>query len=240
MHEVSIDHQWRPNGGHVRAFIGSGELVDALLSNGALAEGEVAADLLWSRSQNDAPPYVVAWKPHHPKMSQAEKAKRAFDQIAAEMDAAIRRLPQKVRLGLSAAEMDAVMRKSSAPPEEKAEVEHRSAARPSIQNFPKRGYECLFAVFRDAHNQAAYGKGEERHANNRPFHEQRMQTISRGLDSPLGLAYQVVKKVEEGLQMEDPDARRRELLGALNYLAGVVIFLDREGTKGRPAGHGPE
>lgn len=99
---------------------------------------------------------------------------------------------------------------------------HPEEAKP----FPGEGYERLFEVFREAHDQAAYGKGSVRHANSLPFHEQRMQTISRSLGSPLGMAYQVEKKMKEGLQMEDPDARRRELLGALNYLAGVVIFLD--------------
>lgn len=92
--------------------------------------------------------------------------------------------------------------------------------------FPSEGYEKLHDVYRDAHDQAAYHKGAERHANDRPFHKQRMQTISEGLNTADGMAYQVVKKVQEGLQMSDAGARRRELLGALNYLAGVVIFLD--------------
>lgn len=94
------------------------------------------------------------------------------------------------------------------------------------RQFPADGYERLHDVYRDAHDQAAYDKGKERHANDLPFHEQRMQTISQGLDSPDGMAYQVIKKLQEGLQMPDAGARRRELLGALNYLAGIVIFLD--------------
>lgn len=97
---------------------------------------------------------------------------------------------------------------------------------PGWRQFPAPGYERLHAVYQDAHHQAAYGKGNERHANDLPFHKQRMQTISQGLNSPDGMAYQVIKKLQEGLQMEDPGARRRELLGALNYLAGIVIFLD--------------
>lgn len=102
-----------------------------------------------------------------------------------------------------------------------------SAARSTPSRaFPHAGYERQHDVFRDAHDQAAYGKGNERHANELPFHEQRMQTISQGLNSPAGMAYQVVKKIQEGLDMPDAGARRRELLGALNYLAGIVIFLD--------------
>ena len=94
--------------------------------------------------------------------------------------------------------------------------------------FPCEGYEKLHNVFRDAHDHAAYQKGAERHANGLPFHEQRMQAISEGYDSPLGMAFQVEKKIREGLQMPDYGACRRELLGALNYLAGVVIFLDKK------------
>lgn len=108
----------------------------------------------------------------------------------------------------------------------KGAPENAKARRSEGTPFPREGYQRLFEVFREAHDQAAYGKGAERHANNLPFHEQRMQMISRSLGSPLGMAYQVEKKIEEGLQMEDPEARRRELLGALNYLAGIVIFLD--------------
>lgn len=100
------------------------------------------------------------------------------------------------------------------------------------RQFPAEGYERLHAVYRDAHDHAAYTKGKERHANDLPFHEQRMQTISQGLNSPDGMAYQVIKKLQEGLQMKDAGARRRELLGAANYLAGIVIFLDDQEAGG--------
>lgn len=86
------------------------------------------------------------------------------------------------------------------------------------------GYEQLAAVLQDAHNQAAYGKGDERHASGLPFHEQRMQQISTQLDSDKGMAYQVCKKMTEGLQFDDHARREAELLGAINYLAGIVIF----------------
>lgn len=74
-----------------------------------------------------------------------------------------------------------------------------------------------------AYSQAAQGKGAERHANGLPFHEQRMQGISQLLGSADGMAFQAVKKMTEGLGLEHA-ARERELLGAINYLAGMVIF----------------
>lgn len=86
------------------------------------------------------------------------------------------------------------------------------------------GYEMLVAVLQDAHDQAAIGKGDERHANGLPFHEQRMQQISTQLDSDKGMAFQVSKKMTEGLQFDDDARREAELLGAINYLAGIVIY----------------
>ena len=87
-----------------------------------------------------------------------------------------------------------------------------------------KGYEKLVAVYQDAHDQAAKGKGDERHANGQPFHEQRMQQISGLLRSSDGMAFQAIKKLTEGLQFEDHARREAELLGALNYIAGIVIY----------------
>jgi len=88
---------------------------------------------------------------------------------------------------------------------------------------PVEGYEELAAVLQAAYGQAAQGKGAERHANGLAFHEQRMQGISQLLDSADGMAFQAVKKMTEGLGLAHA-ARERELLGAINYLAGMVIF----------------
>ena len=87
-----------------------------------------------------------------------------------------------------------------------------------------KGYEKLVAVYQDAHDQAAKGKGDERHANGQPSHEQRMQQISGLLRSSDGMAFQAIKKLTEGLQFEDHARREAELLGALNYIAGIVIY----------------
>lgn len=88
------------------------------------------------------------------------------------------------------------------------------------------GYERLVAVLKAAHDQAAMGKGADRHANGLPFHKQRMQQISVLLDSPYGMAYQVAKKVAEGLDLPTHDRQVAELYGAINYIAGIVIFLE--------------
>lgn len=91
-------------------------------------------------------------------------------------------------------------------------------------------YRWLRDVLRLAYDQAATGKGRERHARGNPFEEQHMQTISQLLDTDRGMAFQAVKKLTEGLDMADAAARERELLGAINYIAGIVIYHRRGGA----------
>ena len=88
----------------------------------------------------------------------------------------------------------------------------------------KDGYRDLWAVLSDALDQAQIGKGADRHANGEPFMEQPALSITRavGLGFPLG---QAMKKIQECQRM-DTDAAKRELLGAINYLAAAVLFLD--------------
>lgn len=88
----------------------------------------------------------------------------------------------------------------------------------------REGYYDLFSVLREALDQAQSGKGSERHGNGQPFTEQPALTITRavGLGFPLG---QAMKKIQECQRM-DTDAAKRELLGAINYLAAAILFLD--------------
>lgn len=98
------------------------------------------------------------------------------------------------------------------------------------------GYERLADVLERAFDQAATGKGAERHADNKPFHRQPMQQIAdrRGVGFILG---QSDKKSEEAQGMANRgqvDAAVRELLGAIVYLAGAVIWLERHRQPGQP------
>lgn len=88
----------------------------------------------------------------------------------------------------------------------------------------KAGYHELFDVLREALEQAQVGKGEERHGNGLSFLEQPALTITRavGRGFPLG---QAMKKIQESQRM-DPDAAKRELLGAINYLAAAILSFD--------------
>ena len=88
----------------------------------------------------------------------------------------------------------------------------------------KQGYESLAGVLQRALDQAQDGKGAERHANSLPFHKQPMQTIAAAHGVGF-LTGQASKKAEESHGL--PAGRDvAELLGAINYLAGAVIFLE--------------
>lgn len=86
------------------------------------------------------------------------------------------------------------------------------------------GYEPLAMVLAMAYDQAARGKGLVRHSMGRPFNDQRMMTIARQQGTHRGLEYQVHKKTSEGVDLPTKDARIKEFLGAINYLAGMVLF----------------
>jgi hypothetical protein len=89
-------------------------------------------------------------------------------------------------------------------------------------------YTDLIAVLEQALSQAAEGKGKDRHANGRPFNEQPIITIGKmvGPGFPIG---QALKKGQEAAGMisrHERQAAKRELLGAINYLAAAVILID--------------
>lgn len=95
------------------------------------------------------------------------------------------------------------------------------------------GYEKLAAVMAKAYDQAARGKGKERHANSKPFHEQPMLTICRNLGSIDGMLYQATKKAMEARGLPTKDRALAEIYGAINYLAGAAILIEEGIIKGQ-------
>lgn len=90
---------------------------------------------------------------------------------------------------------------------------------------PANGYESLRDVLDRAFDQAASGKGAERHAQDLPFEQQTMQKLI-DLYGPGFALGQAAKKAQESQRL--PAGRDvAELLGAINYLAGAVIALER-------------
>lgn len=91
-------------------------------------------------------------------------------------------------------------------------------------------YEALQLILSAAYLQASNGKGSERHGNqgDTPFHEQPMQRESDDIGSWDGLIFQARKKIREGIGLPTETAQVRELLGAINYLAGAIIWSLRQ------------
>lgn len=100
---------------------------------------------------------------------------------------------------------------------------------PPLTGMDVPGYEKLAQALQAAYDQASRGKGKERHANNLPFHEQPMTTINRSLGSVDGFIYQAHKKSLEAKRLPIVRAQA-EFLGAINYLAGAWIELERQRT----------
>lgn len=86
------------------------------------------------------------------------------------------------------------------------------------------GYESLAHTLRLAFDQATTGKGADRHAQGLPFADQPMQKLCAlyGVGFALG---QAGKKMQEAQRLPR-DAAIRELLGAINYAAGAIVFLE--------------
>jgi len=90
------------------------------------------------------------------------------------------------------------------------------------------GYKSLRRVLNLALEQAANGKGKERHATDRPFDHQPIMKITRevGTGFPLG---QAAKKITESagmLRRRELDSARAEILGAIVYLCAAHILLE--------------
>lgn len=105
-------------------------------------------------------------------------------------------------------------------------VEHLGATACLRMETP--GYEPLAKVLHRAFDQAAKGKGHERHANGEPFDKQVMQDGARRFGVG-ALLFQAYKKSEESQRLP-LDRGVNELLGAIVYLAGAVIRREADGV----------
>ena len=88
------------------------------------------------------------------------------------------------------------------------------------------GYKDLHIVLTDCFDQAARGKGKERHAEGQPFADQPIMWIEKYFKSyQLG---QAVKKVHESQRLPK-EAAIKELRGAIVYLSAKIIDLSKDG-----------
>jgi len=102
----------------------------------------------------------------------------------------------------------------------------------SFEEAEKRAdnYASLSNVLRRAYDQASSGKGQERHGQDLPFAKQPMQLIQDLCGEGFALG-QAMKKMQESQRLPH-DAAIRELLGAINYIAGAIIHKEKlQGSK---------
>lgn len=97
------------------------------------------------------------------------------------------------------------------------------------------GYEPLMRVLIEALNQAQYGKGKERHANDLPFLDQPIMEIGRMVGPGFNVG-QAIKKGQESMRMPETERKVAELLGGIVYLASAVILLREKGERTDVAG----
>ena len=87
-------------------------------------------------------------------------------------------------------------------------------------------YDILRKILDEAYDQAATGKGKERHANGKPWDEQPIAEIGRMVGTGFNTG-QAIKKLQESSRMEGETAVR-ELLGSIVYAASAIMLI-REG-----------
>lgn len=91
-------------------------------------------------------------------------------------------------------------------------------------------YGTFASVLQAAYDQAASGKGKERHARGKPFHKQPIMEISRMVGTGFTTG-QAIKKLQEANAMAargELEAAQREALGAINYTAAFYLLLSEQ------------
>lgn len=91
-----------------------------------------------------------------------------------------------------------------------------------------RTYETLMSVLMDAYEQATSGKGDQRHGASQPFEKQDMQRIITATSIDFAIGQAMKKMLEARRLVYHHNPRRNELLGAIVYLAGAIVALDKQ------------
>ena len=103
---------------------------------------------------------------------------------------------------------------------------------PAADNAWGDNYKSLQDVLARAHDQAAAGKGAERHANNLPFEQQPILAETRAVGIGF-VAGQARKKILEATRcwQDHPERAVADLLGAINYIAAEIIYIEEQQGK---------
>lgn len=90
----------------------------------------------------------------------------------------------------------------------------------------EQDYRELRNILDEAFRFCAQGKGAERHGNGQPWREQHHFEIANHYGQGFALG-QAEKKLRESVNLEDWKAARRELLGAITYIASAIFAGDQ-------------
>ena len=88
-------------------------------------------------------------------------------------------------------------------------------------------YEGLLRVLMNAFDQAASGKGKDRHCIGAEYFEDQVCCEGARRFGPGAPMFQAWKKTDEAMRME-PEAAIHELRGAINYNAAAIIILEEQ------------
>ena len=87
------------------------------------------------------------------------------------------------------------------------------------------GYATLRRVLDLAYQQAAAGKGHERHADGRTFDQQPIMLLQELYGKGFAMG-QAGKKLQEAMRLS-PDKAMKELLGAIVYIVGAYAHIEK-------------
>lgn len=94
-------------------------------------------------------------------------------------------------------------------------------------------YTALRNVLDAAYNQAAHGKGAERHADGKPWTEQPIFTVAGQVGDGFN-AGQAIKKIQEAQQMAargEHTKAMHEVLGAIVYAVSLHVLWEKEAKR---------
>ena len=91
-------------------------------------------------------------------------------------------------------------------------------------------YAELRAILHEAYAQSAQGKGKARHADGKAWVDQPINRIAaeEGVGFPAGQAKKKIGEAAGMVRRGELDAARAEYLGAINYAAACVRWVDQE------------
>jgi hypothetical protein len=103
----------------------------------------------------------------------------------------------------------------------------------TVPVFVREGYDTLFVILCRALHQAQDGKGQERHANGKPFDQQPIMAIT----DLVGMGFQTGQAIKKTVEAHGMVNRgqlaeaERKLLGAINFIAAAVLRINRMALK---------